>query len=210
MRDRYGEAALAAHFRAFDTICSATQERQDAVDALLDTSAARPDDRRRRLQQQQHLQPGAHLRRARADVSHRGSGLPDVGRAHPAPAGGCAVDGQRGGSRDRELAAGDGRIVVGLTAGASTPNNIVGAGDPAAGKIRRERVTAGARRRGSPFDGREFRATGVGQRYPDGVPAFSGQEAIEVLFRASPSRSHCPRARVPLLPTRGRPRIPGP
>ena len=36
MRDRYGEAALAAHFRAFDTICSATQERQDAVIALLD------------------------------------------------------------------------------------------------------------------------------------------------------------------------------
>src|SRR5688572_6352869 len=33
--DRYGEDALTAHFRAFDTICSATQERQDAVIALL-------------------------------------------------------------------------------------------------------------------------------------------------------------------------------
>ena len=31
MRDRYGEGELATRFRAFDTICSATQERQDAV-----------------------------------------------------------------------------------------------------------------------------------------------------------------------------------
>ena len=35
MRARYGEAELAARFRAFDTICSATQDRQDAVIALL-------------------------------------------------------------------------------------------------------------------------------------------------------------------------------
>ena len=33
--DRYGEAELAHRFRAFDTICSATQDRQDAVIALL-------------------------------------------------------------------------------------------------------------------------------------------------------------------------------
>ena len=33
---RYGEDRLAEHFRSFDTICSATQERQDAVDALLE------------------------------------------------------------------------------------------------------------------------------------------------------------------------------
>ena len=33
--ERYGEAELAARFRAFDTICSATQDRQDAVIALL-------------------------------------------------------------------------------------------------------------------------------------------------------------------------------
>src|SRR4029453_11316499 len=37
MRERYGDAALGTHFRAFDTICSATQERQDAVEALLDS-----------------------------------------------------------------------------------------------------------------------------------------------------------------------------
>ena len=32
---RYGTAAVADHFRSFDTICSATQERQDAVLALM-------------------------------------------------------------------------------------------------------------------------------------------------------------------------------
>jgi 4-hydroxy-3-methylbut-2-enyl diphosphate reductase len=32
---RYGAADIDSHFRSFDTICSATQERQDAVDALL-------------------------------------------------------------------------------------------------------------------------------------------------------------------------------
>jgi len=35
MSDRYGEADLVQHFQAFDTICSATQDRQDAVVALL-------------------------------------------------------------------------------------------------------------------------------------------------------------------------------
>ena len=33
---RHGEANVAAHFRTFDTICSATQERQDAVLRLLE------------------------------------------------------------------------------------------------------------------------------------------------------------------------------
>src|SRR6185503_13615611 len=35
MIGRYGEADLVQHFQAFDTICSATQDRQDAVVALL-------------------------------------------------------------------------------------------------------------------------------------------------------------------------------
>ena len=36
MRERHGEAELVRRFRAFDTICSATQDRQDAVIRLLD------------------------------------------------------------------------------------------------------------------------------------------------------------------------------
>jgi 4-hydroxy-3-methylbut-2-enyl diphosphate reductase len=35
LQDRYGAGALGEHYRAFDTICSATQERQDAVVTLL-------------------------------------------------------------------------------------------------------------------------------------------------------------------------------
>lgn len=37
MADRYGEEDLEAHFRSLDTICSATQERQDAVVELLES-----------------------------------------------------------------------------------------------------------------------------------------------------------------------------
>ena len=36
MLDRYGESAISEHYREFDTICSATQDRQDAVVELLD------------------------------------------------------------------------------------------------------------------------------------------------------------------------------
>jgi 4-hydroxy-3-methylbut-2-enyl diphosphate reductase len=35
MRDRYGDNGLDARYQAFDTICSATQDRQDAIVALL-------------------------------------------------------------------------------------------------------------------------------------------------------------------------------
>jgi 4-hydroxy-3-methylbut-2-enyl diphosphate reductase len=38
MRDRYGQDALEYRFSAFDTICSATQDRQDAVMAMLSAS----------------------------------------------------------------------------------------------------------------------------------------------------------------------------
>ncbi len=35
MEKRYGKENLAEHFRSFDTICSATQERQDAIEELV-------------------------------------------------------------------------------------------------------------------------------------------------------------------------------
>jgi 4-hydroxy-3-methylbut-2-enyl diphosphate reductase len=35
MIQRYGESHLDRHFRVFDTICGATQERQDALEKLL-------------------------------------------------------------------------------------------------------------------------------------------------------------------------------
>jgi 4-hydroxy-3-methylbut-2-enyl diphosphate reductase len=41
IRERYGDADLVSRYRAFDTICSATQDRQDAVNQLL---AAEPLD----------------------------------------------------------------------------------------------------------------------------------------------------------------------
>ena len=78
--DRDGEAAAASRYQAFDTICSATQDRQDAVVALL-RDTHRPDDRHRRLQQQQHRQPRADLRGVTTDVSHCRSRLPAVAAA---------------------------------------------------------------------------------------------------------------------------------
>ena len=87
MIDRYGEADLVQHFQAFDTICSATQDRQDAVVALLRETPVDLMIVIGGLQQQQHVQSGAHLRRVAADVSHRRPGLPGVARRDPASAG---------------------------------------------------------------------------------------------------------------------------
>ena len=39
MRERYGDEELSARFRSFDTICSATQDRQDAIVQLLESTA---------------------------------------------------------------------------------------------------------------------------------------------------------------------------
>ena len=73
------------------------------------------------------VQPGADLRRARPDVSHRRTRRAwcraDEIRHRPV---GAAVDGDGHGGRTERLAAGDRPLIVGLTAGASTPNNIVG------------------------------------------------------------------------------------
>jgi 4-hydroxy-3-methylbut-2-en-1-yl diphosphate reductase len=125
MRERHGEAGLAAHFRAFDTICSATQERQDAVIALL---AEQPLDLM--------LVVGGYNSSNTCNLACIcAAKVPTYHIADP----GCLLSADeiryRPGSAPcsaggvQEVALGwlpPGAISVGLTAGASTPNNIVG------------------------------------------------------------------------------------
>ena len=113
---------LAEHFRSFDTICSATQERQDAVLALL-RGAARRDGGGRRVQLQQHLPPGgAGAVAGRPHLPHRGRRrrwIPTTGAIRHQPIGTKHEDddGRTGWAPSR---------IIGITAGASTPNNKVG------------------------------------------------------------------------------------
>jgi 4-hydroxy-3-methylbut-2-enyl diphosphate reductase len=126
MADRYGSAALSRHFRAFDTICSATQERQDAVLALLDEHPL-------------HLMlvvggynssNTCNLARICADrVPTFHIADPDClvspGEIRYRPVGAPSTTAGRE-QVGRDWLPGSGSISVGLTAGASTPNNIVG------------------------------------------------------------------------------------
>ncbi len=126
IRDRYGEAALAAHFRAFDTICSATQERQDAVVALLD---AFPLDVMLVVggYNSSNTCNLARICAERVATYHiadpEGLASADEIRDRPvgAPSTAAGIERITHGWLPRE-----GPLVVGLTAGASTPNNIVG------------------------------------------------------------------------------------
>ncbi|HEY2804781.1 MAG TPA: 4-hydroxy-3-methylbut-2-enyl diphosphate reductase, partial [Gemmatimonadales bacterium] len=117
---RFGESAVDERFRSFDTICSATQDRQDAVVKMLEGGvdvcvviggynssntnhlAALCAEKVRTY----HVEDSACLR-------------PDAGTIRYMPVG----------SHDEATASSwlaDGPLVVGVTAGASTPNNKVG------------------------------------------------------------------------------------
>ena len=119
MRDRYGEPELATRFRAFDTICSATQDRQDAILALLDEQAmdlmiviggynsSNTQNLTRicatRLPTYHVAEPGC-LRSAET-IAHRPVGSPtEIEHTGWLPSG---------------------PLTIGLTSGASTPDNIV-------------------------------------------------------------------------------------
>jgi len=119
MRDRHGDRELPSRFRAFDTICSATQDRQDAVITLL---AEQPIDlvvviggynssntcNLARICADQR--PTYHI----ADAS----GLLSASEIRHKPVG-----------EKLEVTARNwlpgGPVVIGLTSGASTPDNIV-------------------------------------------------------------------------------------
>jgi 4-hydroxy-3-methylbut-2-enyl diphosphate reductase len=125
IRDRYGEAALADRFRAFDTICSATQERQDAVMTLLDTqpidlmivvggyNSSNTVNLARICAERVRTFHVAEPSCLEADViRHRPIGLPSTAPVNEEQA--------------RDWFPPSGPVALGLTAGASTPNNIVG------------------------------------------------------------------------------------
>jgi 4-hydroxy-3-methylbut-2-enyl diphosphate reductase len=137
IRDRYGDAELAGRFRAFDTICSATQERQDAVLAMLDEqpldlmvviggyNSSNTCNLARICAEKV---PTFHIADpdclvSGAEIRHRPIGLPSTAKADEAVT--------------ADWLPGNGPLVIGLTAGASTPNNLVGQA------IRRLEVLAG-------------------------------------------------------------------
>jgi 4-hydroxy-3-methylbut-2-enyl diphosphate reductase len=119
LADRYGERELSGRFRAFDTICSATQDRQDAVLELIrgpldlmvviggynSSNTTNLAAIASRAVPTYHIEDAACIDRAGA-IRHRPYGqtreIATPGWLPPGPA------------------------AIGLTAGASTPNNKIG------------------------------------------------------------------------------------
>jgi 4-hydroxy-3-methylbut-2-enyl diphosphate reductase len=117
---RYGDAAVAEHFRSFDTICSATQERQDAVLALLE----QPLD----VMVVVGGYNSSNTCHLAALVHSRGFRVYHIEDADSIETAGAAIRHQPIGTKlevREENWLGDARI-VGITAGASTPNNKIG------------------------------------------------------------------------------------
>jgi len=120
MAKRYGEAALPEHFRTFDTICSATQDRQDAVLKLI----ADPLDLMVVIggynsSNTTHLAAICHDKAPTYHIEDASCIDPQAGTIRFRPAG----------TTEERCATGwlpAGPLTVGVTAGASTPNNKIG------------------------------------------------------------------------------------
>jgi 4-hydroxy-3-methylbut-2-enyl diphosphate reductase len=117
---RYGRDQVDAHFRSFDTICSATQDRQDAVLELLEE----PLDVMVVIggYNSSNTNNLAKICAARVPSYH----IADAGCIDPAS--GVIRHKPVDGTDEIETAAwlGDGPRRIGMTAGASTPNNKIG------------------------------------------------------------------------------------
>lgn len=122
MLDRWGAEALAQHYQAFDTICSATQDRQDAVvnllrdhpvDLMLVIGGYNSSNTANLARMCAESRPTYHIADPDCLVSA------DEIRHRPV------------GSKQEVTATGwlprSGPLTVGLTSGASTPDNLVGA-----------------------------------------------------------------------------------
>jgi len=120
MARRYGEGALGEHFRNFDTICSATQDRQDAVTKLIAEplhvmvviggyNSSNTTHLAALCQERvttYHIEDAACIDPASGSILFRPVGTHEEAR------------------KDAWLPPGP--VTVGVTAGASTPNNKVG------------------------------------------------------------------------------------
>jgi 4-hydroxy-3-methylbut-2-en-1-yl diphosphate reductase len=126
---RYGGAPqfdLSDHFRSFDTICSATQERQDAVVAMIEDPAGPPDVMLviggYNSSNTNHLAVICARRTVTYHVADADCIDPQAGTIRFKPAGTPATAPEV----RAESWLPPGVIRVGLTAGASTPNNKIG------------------------------------------------------------------------------------
>jgi 4-hydroxy-3-methylbut-2-enyl diphosphate reductase len=121
MERRHGAAYRAEHFRTFDTICSATQDRQDAVNALLEE----PLDVMLVIggYNSSNTMSLAAICAEKVRTYHIADATciePETGAIRHLPV---------GGHDEVEVGhwlAGTGPVRIGLTAGASTPNNKIG------------------------------------------------------------------------------------
>lgn len=120
MEERYGAGALPSRFRTFDTICSATQERQDAVIALLAEQAI-----------DVMLVLGGYNSSNTFNLARIcAAKVPAFHIADPtALLSATAVRHKPVGGTDEVVTTGwlpAGPVTIGLTSGASTPDNLVG------------------------------------------------------------------------------------
>ncbi|MEE2635741.1 MAG: 4-hydroxy-3-methylbut-2-enyl diphosphate reductase [Acidobacteriota bacterium] len=132
MVDRYGQepGELAKHYRAFDTICSATQDRQDAVAALLKRQdldlmiviGGYNSSNTRNLARLAGQQLATyHIADAECLVSPREIQHRPVDHAPPSAVGMMVPE-----IRSHDWLPHAGAVKLGLTAGASTPDSVVG------------------------------------------------------------------------------------
>ena len=121
MLDRHGAEALASRFRAFDTICSATQDRQDAVVALLREKAV-----------DLMVVIGGYNSSNTCNLARIcAASVPTYHIADPECLESAEVIRHRPTGGKSEIRSsgwlpGTGNVVIGLTSGASTPDNLVG------------------------------------------------------------------------------------
>ena len=129
MIDRYGQDAVGDHYRAFETICSATQDRQDAVNTLLrdqrfDLAVViggyNSSNTRNLARICAERLPTFHIADADClvsgkDIRHRPAGAPPAGTTGDVPE-----------VASRDWLPTDGVVHAAVTAGASTPDSIVG------------------------------------------------------------------------------------